>query len=183
MHRPHRMAAVALAGALALSGCYGPFNLTRRLYQWNGQVGAKWEREFMFVVLAWAQVYSLTGLGDAVVFNSMEFWTGKNPVDPPGKGHSGLPRTTHLARGDAEAFLTYSETPEGPELLIKQFQAGRPAGSVRLHVRDGHAIGVDDDGAVMLMAQSSPTGEVIVTDDRGRRMASPAMSRWRVAAK
>ena len=69
--------------ALFLSGCYGPFNLTRRLYRWNGQVEGKWEKEFVFLLLAWAPVYGLTVAGDAMVFNAMEFWTGKNPVDSP----------------------------------------------------------------------------------------------------
>lgn len=85
MRRAHRIETWVLAAVLLVSGCYGPFNLTRRLYQWNGQVGTKWEREFMFMLLAWAPVYGLTLVGDAVVFNSMEFWTGKNPVEPPSK--------------------------------------------------------------------------------------------------
>ncbi len=73
MHRVWRMNVGLLAMVLFVSGCYGPFNLTRRLYQWNGQVGAKWEREFVFILLAWAPVYSLAVFGDAVVFNSIEF--------------------------------------------------------------------------------------------------------------
>lgn len=76
-----------LAVGLFVSGCYGPFNLTRRLYTWNSESGkTKWEKEFLFLLLAWAPVYSLTVLGDALVFNAMEFWTGKNPVDPPEGG-------------------------------------------------------------------------------------------------
>ena len=85
MWRTRRVTLGMLALALFLSGCYGPFNLTRRLYQWNGQVQGKWEKEFMFLLLAWAPVYGLTVAGDAIVFNSMEFWTGKNPVDSPAR--------------------------------------------------------------------------------------------------
>ena len=74
------------AMALAASGCYGPFNLTRRLYNWNGQVSpGRWEKEFVFIVLAYIPVYGLAIAGDAIVFNSMEFWTGNNPVEPPSK--------------------------------------------------------------------------------------------------
>ena len=85
MKSSRRIGAGMLAAALLVSGCYGPFNLTRRLYRWNGQVGTKWENEFVFLLLGLAPVYSLAVAGDAVVFNSMEFWTGNNPVDPPMK--------------------------------------------------------------------------------------------------
>ena len=106
MHsRGHRVTAGLVALALLTSGCYGPFNLTRRLHAWNGTISDKWGREFMFVILAWVPVYGLVALGDAVVFNSIEFWTGDNPVDPPGK-HAALPQTRRIARGHDEALLT-----------------------------------------------------------------------------
>ncbi len=86
MRRAHRIETWVLAAVLLVSGCYGPFNLTRRLYRWNGQVSqGKWEKEFVFILLAYVPVYGLTIAGDALVFNSMEFWTGKNPVEPPSK--------------------------------------------------------------------------------------------------
>ena len=85
MWRGHRIGLGLVALALVASGCYGPFNLTRRLYQWNGQIAGKCEKELVFLLLAWAPVYGLTVAGDAIVFNSMEFWTGKNPVEAPGR--------------------------------------------------------------------------------------------------
>ena len=53
------------------------------------------------------------------MFNSVEFWGGRNPVEPP-SGHSRLPKTTHIVRGDAEAWLTYRQTAEGRVLLTAQ---------------------------------------------------------------
>ena len=83
MRYSHRGGVALVALGLLVSGCYGPFNLTRRLYQWNSQVGDKWEKELVFLLLVALPVYELTALGDAIVFNSMEFWTGRNPVEPP----------------------------------------------------------------------------------------------------
>src|SRR3989338_189962 len=126
MQRSHRIGIGLLALALFVSGCYGPFNLTRRLYRWNGQVGTtKWEREFIFVLLAWLPIYGLSVLGDAVVFNSMEFWTGKNPVDPPSKTRSELPQIKRIVRGEQEAVLTYTTDAAGPHLRIEQFDRGQ----------------------------------------------------------
>ena len=109
MERPQRIGIWAVALMLCASGCYGPFNLTRRLYNWNGQAGTtKWEQEMIFLLLVALPVYELTALGDAIVFNSMEFWTGNNPVDPPMRKKSDIPKTKRLARGDQEVLLTYS---------------------------------------------------------------------------
>ena len=171
MHRPHRMVVGMLALGMALSGCYGPFNLTRRLYQWNGQVGQKWEREFVFILLAWAPVYGLAVLGDGIVFNSMEFWTGSNPVDPPtAKGRSALPQTRHIARGNAEALLTYANTPTGPQLMVQQFQNHQPLGTFRVEQRDGMTVGVDAEGRIVFAAQSQPDGTVLVRDSQGKQI-------------
>ena len=172
MQRTHRLGVGLLALTLVASGCYGPFNLTRRLYQWNGQVGTtKWEREFVFILLAWVPVYGLTVLGDAIVFNSMEFWTGNNPVEPPSK-KSALPHTKRVARGSNEAFLTYASTPAGSELLVQQFQQSQPAGSLRIQQRDGMTVGVDANGQMLFTATSLADGSVIVTDVKTQRVAS-----------
>jgi len=168
------LAVVAMATALFASGCYGPFNLTRRLYQWNGQINGKWEKEFVFLVLAYVPVYGLAVLGDAVVFNSMEFWTGNNPVDPPGKMHrSALPQTKRIARGDAEAILSYTPaTQGGASVVIQQFQHGQPAGSLTVQQRDGMTVGLDADGKVLLTAKTLSDGRVLIRDAHGKQVAA-----------
>ena len=168
MSRAHRMGIGLVALALVTSGCFGPFNLTRRLYKWNEQVVGKWELEFMFILLAWAPVYGVTILGDAVVFNSMEFWTGKNPVDPPSAQRSALPQTKRLVRGDDEARLTYTATADGPHLVIEQFRQGQPAGSLRVEQRDGKTVGLDAAGRVLLTAETLADGRVVVRDRTGQ---------------
>ena len=175
MRHSHRVGAVLVALGLLASGCYGPFNLTRRLYNWNGQAGTtKWEREFVFILLAWLPVYGLTALGDAVVFNSMEFWTGKNPVDPPAyrKGALPVPQTKRLARGNQEVLLTYTSTPSGANLLIEQFRQGQGVGSLRVERRDGRTAGYDDEGRLLFTATPLAEGGVVVQDASGQQVAS-----------
>ena len=174
MSRRLRTCAVILALALATSGCYGPFNLTRRLYQWNGQVGRdKWEREFLFVVLVWAPVYGIATLADAVVFNSMEFWTGKNPVDRPSASwRDSQPRTKRLVRQDSSALLTYASTPAGAQLLIEQFRKGQAAGSLRLAQRHGMTVGLDGEGRVLFTASSAPDGGIVIHNGNGDPVAA-----------
>lgn len=163
-----------MALALFASGCYGPFNLTRRLYQWNGQVGRdKWEREFVFLILIWAPVYEVVSLADAVVFNSMEFWTGKNPVDRPSASwRDGQPRTKRLVRKDSSALLTYASTPAGAQLLIEQFQKGQAVGSLRLAQRHGMTVGLDGEGQVLFTASSASDGGIVIHNGAGEPVAS-----------
>ena len=173
MRRSHRIGTGLLALALFASGCYGPFNLTRRLYNWNGQTGTtKWEREFIFILLAWLPVYGLTVLGDAIVFNSMEFWTGNNPVEPPTMRKGGLPMTKRIARGNDEAILTYTPAADGAALQIQQFRQQHPAGALRIEQRNGMTVGLDADGQVLFTAQTMPDGGVLVHDAGGKQVAS-----------
>jgi hypothetical protein len=74
---------VVLCLGVLMSGCFGPFNLTKRLYDWNGDFHGEWAQEGMFLVLAILPAYALCMLGDAIIFNSIEFWGGNNPIDPP----------------------------------------------------------------------------------------------------
>ena len=168
MSRALRTGVVLVALGLLTSGCFGPFNLTRRLYRWNEQVQGKWEQEFMFILLAWVPVYGLAVLGDAVVFNSMEFWTGNNPVDAP-TARDAQPATKRLVRGDAEAVLTYTPSAlEAPALLVEQFRDGQPAGNLRLERRDGVTVGSDDTGRTLFIARTRPDGGVDVQDADGK---------------
>jgi hypothetical protein len=63
-----------------MAGCYGSFNLTKKVYNWNGTMGGKWEKELVFLVLNVVPVYGIAATVDAVVLNSIEFWTGDNPM-------------------------------------------------------------------------------------------------------
>jgi hypothetical protein len=76
-----RLAALAALMAVAtpmLTGCYGSFSLTKKLYSFNGSLGNKWVKSgFVFFL---GLVYGLTGTVDACILNLIEFWTGSNPI-------------------------------------------------------------------------------------------------------
>ncbi|MBU0558841.1 MAG: DUF3332 domain-containing protein [Bacteroidetes bacterium] len=62
------------------TGCYGSFKLTKKVYDWNGKVGDKFVNELVFLALAIVPVYDIALLIDGIILNSIEFWTGNNPV-------------------------------------------------------------------------------------------------------
>ncbi len=63
-----------------LSGCYGSFTVTKKLYNWNGKVGDKFVNTAVMWVMFIIPAYEIAGAADLLIFNTIEFWTGKNPV-------------------------------------------------------------------------------------------------------
>lgn len=73
---------VALAALLcsSMTSCMGKFALTRNLYAWNDQVSNKFVNEVLFVAFWILPVYEVCGLADLLVLNTIEFWSGDNPL-------------------------------------------------------------------------------------------------------
>lgn len=72
--------AIALACTLTFSSCIGSFALTNKVLNWNKQIGSKFVNELVFVAFWILPVYEITGIADVLVINSIEFWSGSNPV-------------------------------------------------------------------------------------------------------
>jgi len=72
---------IALASTLFLSSCIGSFGLTNMYYNWNQSIGNKFINEIVFFATSClVPVYGVCIFVDGVVLNSIEFWTGSNPV-------------------------------------------------------------------------------------------------------
>ncbi|MGM9822407.1 MAG: DUF3332 domain-containing protein [Muribaculaceae bacterium] len=71
--------ATLLAGSM-LTSCIGSFSLTNKLLSWNHQVSNKFVNELVFFAFWIIPVYEVTALADVLVLNSIEFWSGSNPI-------------------------------------------------------------------------------------------------------
>jgi hypothetical protein len=134
----------SLISAPVLQGCYGSFNLTKKVYKWNGSLGDKWINSIVMIALTIVPVYSLAVAADAIVLNLVEFWTGSNPmamqagdkeirtVTVDGKSYqiTATQNRMEIAALDApenavalayDPALTswFVETPEGPRLVAR----------------------------------------------------------------
>lgn len=69
----------AVSCSLLFSSCIGSFNLSSKLLAWNQTVDDKFINAVIFFALT--PVYVITLTGDALIFNSIEFWTGENPFE------------------------------------------------------------------------------------------------------
>lgn len=71
---------IALSGCMLTTSCVGSFSLTNKLLSWNKQVGNKFVNELVFFAFWIIPVYEVSALADVLVLNSIEFWSGSNPV-------------------------------------------------------------------------------------------------------
>lgn len=72
---------LTVISSFAMTSCIGNFNLTHKLLGWNKTVGNKFVNELVFIGFCIVGVYPVSVLADIVVLNSIEFWSGKNPVE------------------------------------------------------------------------------------------------------
>ena len=105
------LVAAVLSGSLLFSSCVGSFGLFNRLTTWNQSLGNKFVNELVFLAFNIVPVYGVAYLADALVINSIEFWSGSNPMANVGdvkkvKGENGNYMVKTLENG-------YSITKEG----------------------------------------------------------------------
>ncbi len=105
------LVAIVLSGSFLFSSCVGSFGLFNRLSSWNQTIGTKFVNELVFLAFNIVPVYGVAYLADALVINSIEFWSGSNPMANIGdvkkvKGENGNYLVKTLENG-------YSITKEG----------------------------------------------------------------------
>lgn len=69
-----------LCGSMFMTSCIGSFQMTNKLLNWNRSISNKFINELVFVVFWILPVYEVSGLADFLVLNSIEFWSGTNPI-------------------------------------------------------------------------------------------------------
>jgi hypothetical protein len=72
----------ALLLASSLTGCMGHNALTAKALKFNlSATEARWGREGLFVGMFIIPIYPIFKLLDLLIFNSIEFWAGENPLN------------------------------------------------------------------------------------------------------
>ena len=79
------LATLLLSALTLLPGCLGPFNASRTVLNWNANLHEEDAVcEVVFIGLNIIPVYAIVGLADLIVLNTIDYWSGENPVDDPG---------------------------------------------------------------------------------------------------
>lgn len=80
MLKPFIAMMIAVLLMVSMFGCYGNMALTKKVWEFNGSLGNKILVNVVFWVASWVGVYPATVFIDVVILNTIEFWTGSNPL-------------------------------------------------------------------------------------------------------
>ncbi len=165
------------------SACYGPFNLTRNIYHWNsevrgsGEVSEKWMKEIVFFGMIIIPVYMLSALADAFIFNSMQFWTGNNPIKLT-RGPDGLIQEVQL--GDQNINVFWAKDRRSAELTYQQ--QGQTV-KTALIVEDGNGYRlIEAGGESLYVTEQASDGGVNIVDGDCRLVDHISFERLRQAS-
>ncbi len=163
--RKRIVAAIVVGSFLTVTtACYGPFNLTRNVYQWNSnikgssEVNEKWMKELVFFGMIIIPVYMFSALLDAFIFNSIQFWSGNNPVKANEAGGDGATRVVRLGG----LTVTMAENDRGTTVTYE-----RNGIVERRAIIETNATGyrlIDDTGALLAEAEMGQNGSVTLLD-------------------
>lgn len=114
--------ALILSGSILFSSCIGSFAAFNNLKDWNQSVGNKFVNELVFFAFHIIPVYGIAYLADVLVINSIEFWSGSNPMASVGevkkvKGENGEYLVETLENGYA---ITREGSEEAMELIYNK---------------------------------------------------------------
>jgi hypothetical protein len=138
----------ACIGRFATSGVVRKFNMTA--------VQGKWPHEFLFLALYIIPVYPIAGFIDLIIVNSIEFWTGTNPIDG-GARVAGSTASVDHQPGDQHHVVAA----DGSEAISTL----REDGSIDFEIRAA-------DGSAHFINVTREDGQVVTRDAEGERIAS-----------
>lgn len=79
--RKIRLSVMIMGAAFMLNSCLGSYSAFNNLRSWNQNVSnSKFVNNLLFWGMWIVPVYPLFLVGDSLIFNVIEFWSGSNPV-------------------------------------------------------------------------------------------------------
>ena len=113
------VAAILMCASMLTSSCVGSFSLFNKLASWNkNATNSKFLNEIIFIVISPA--YAVCSVADVLVLNSIEFWSGSNPLA------SNVGKTTTI-KGQDGRFYAVKTLKDGYEIKS-------PDGAVKVNV-------------------------------------------------
>ena len=168
LRRQRRLGLIALIATLPLAlSCFGSFPLTKTVLDGNrnvnSSVGAdRTQRKLAQSAVMWLfiPVYAVTIIGDSLVFNLIEFWTGKTTNVSYGSYKHGNAVALESTKDGKEATLTIAR--EGKVIVRQQYvKVGENAFEVRDAQNHNRVIG---------MVVRTPLGTLNLKDANGNTL-------------
>lgn len=148
---------LVMVSMVVVVGCTGTFQLTRKVYDFQTKPADKWVDEVLFLAFVIIPVYGVATLVDGVVFNSIEFWTGQNPVKFAGHG------TNNGAVSKDGVAMRYDAASK--DIEVSSVATGR---SFLLARTDHGVVAKDREGKVLFTSVEDSGGGITVLDGSNR---------------
>lgn len=107
--------ALLLVASLSFQSCIGSFSLTNKVLTWNRNVNNKFVNELVFFAFWVLPVYEVTAAADLLVINSIEFWSGNNPLEANNKVIKTEDGNYQILADEKGYRIT---TPEGKQMIF-----------------------------------------------------------------
>lgn len=148
---------IVLAIAPFTAGCFGPFVLTKALHELNARVPLGIFQQIVFWLILPA--YGFTVVGDLLVMNLIDFWTG-------------IPSGMAMATDGQGNTIALNPSADGREATLTVTAADGTARQVRfVRLPDGVSEAYDASGHLLGRATCTPAGGVELSDAHGRLVA------------
>ncbi len=144
------------------TGCTGSFNLTRKVYNWHRSQSDKWSDELCFLIVVLIPVYGIATFADAIVFNSIEFWTGQNPVTMT----SNPPSSRIVQNGKEKYMMSYNN--KTGQITLASLTPGNANKTVILEKTDSTITAKNEHGQVLYSSVQNIDGGVSIYDGNGK---------------
>ena len=140
-------------------GCTGSFNLTRKVYDAHRSQSDKWADELVFLVVAILPIYGIATWCDAIIFNSIEFWTDENPIvyNPNG------PKKFVSKDGD-KLVMSYDE--DSDSITVTATSPEGESETIVLERTDAAVIAKDSDGNILSSSVKQGNGDLALYNDQ-----------------
>lgn len=170
-----KVSALLLAATLLTSSCVGSFSLFNRVAKWNTHAtSSKFLNEIIFILISPA--YAVCAVADVLVLNTIEFWSGSNPLAQKVgtvqkvTGKDGLIYAVKTLRngyevtspnGEVVSFIydkktnSWSQEQNGKKVEIFRFNDD---GTIQARLSDGETIRVNPDEAGVFATRMAVNG-------------------------
>ncbi len=145
---------LVLLMSFGLFSCYGSFSLTRRIYNWNGTLGNKYVNTVVFWALLIVPVYEITGVVDFWVLNTLEFWTGTNPMAMK-KGET----ETQIVEKDGKIYRMVASK-DRMDITVSEKEGNTVRKFTLLYDRETNTWNKVENGETIVLARMSEDGKM-----------------------
>lgn len=158
--------------------CFGSFPLTRTLYDFNASVGdqenagGRLINTLLMYLFVWLPVYGIAMIGDVIIFNLIEFWSG-DPIEISStETRDGVTITQRTIEDGETLEMTLSR--DG-EVFASQYFVRHPDGTIEVQNAERVATGEirkGDDGGFRFLGLDGTEATLVSGDDLAHLVAS-----------